>query len=385
MQRSPLPVEDSNAGVSACRKTSCAPDFLSWSLWEGERSGMTERPWEAGQTGLPRDISALYSQAQLKTARYRDFSASRRQVREQFGQRERIAQFPADSKQEAELAPRDEVQPTRRWYALNSVLFPSQEPAAPVGEPEKGGDPPITVVVSAAGGAGKTCLVATLGRALAALGEQVLLADRSPCGLLPFYFASSEIKPGVVRTFASPVQAGQQDAPVRLLSLVAARHGEEREDEPLAEQLQRHMRDASRLLLDAGPSYLGLPGSLQSLRPMVLAPILPDMSSLACLASLENLLGGGGEIYYLLNQFDASLPLHLDVRAMLQQQLGSRLLPLVLHRSPAVSEALAEGMTVIDYAPGIEVAEDYRQLAAWLRSVSIPAPVSHGSLRWTER
>jgi cellulose biosynthesis protein BcsQ len=86
-----------------------------------------------------------------------------------------------------------------------------------------------------------------------------------------------------------------------------------------------------------------------------------------------------------LNQFDASLPLHLDVRAILQQQLGSRLLPLVLHRSSAVSEALAEGMTVIDYAPGIEVAEDYRQLAAWLRSVSVPAPVSHGSLRWTER
>jgi cellulose biosynthesis protein BcsQ len=84
-----------------------------------------------------------------------------------------------------------------------------------------------------------------------------------------------------------------------------------------------------------------------------------------------------------LNQFDASSPLHLDVRAILQQQLGDRLLPLVLRRSPAVSEALAEGMTVIDYAPGSEVAEDYRTLAGWLRSFAAPAVAS--GVRWSER
>ena len=58
---------------------------------------------------------------------------------------------------------------------------------------------------------------------------------------------------------------------------------------------------------------------------------------------------------------------------MLQQQLGDRLLPFVLRRSSAVSEALAEGMTVIDYAPGSAVAEDYWNLAGWLRSLSAPA------------
>ncbi len=82
--------------------------------------------------------------------------------------------------------------------------------------------------------------------------------------------------------------------------------------------------------------------------------------------------------FYLLNQFDASSPLHLDVRAMLQQQLGDRLLPFVLRRSSAVSEALAEGMTVIDYAPGSAVAEDYWDLAGWLRSFAAPAAVA----RW---
>jgi cellulose synthase operon protein YhjQ len=361
---------------------------------------MTERPLDAGVGGLPRDMAALYAQAQLKTARYWHFSASRQQVRGKLSQRQQLDTGREDSSRTpvepvspfqpttlVETGSRPEAQSGRRWYALNSVLFPSQASAEPglTAEIEEGGNPPLLVVVSAAGGAGKTCLVATLGRALAGLGEQVLLVDRSSCGLLPFYFASREIKPGVVRTFASPVQPGQRDAPVRVLNLETRLQSEEESDSSVAQQLLRHVRGASRVLLDAGPAYRELPRDLLSLRPTVLAPILPDISSLACLGLLDGLVGGGTEIFYLLNQFDASLPLHLDVRAMLQQQLGSRLLPLVLHRSPAVSEALAEGMTVIDYAPGLEVAEDYRQLAAWLRSLAAPAPVGHSNLRWTER
>ncbi len=74
--------------------------------------------------------------------------------------------------------------------------------------------------------------------------------------------------------------------------------------------------------------------------------------------------------YYVLNQFDASLPLHLDVREVLRSQLGDRLLPFVMRRAPSVSEALAEGMTVVDYAPEAAVAEDYMNIASWLRSMS---------------
>jgi cellulose synthase operon protein YhjQ len=283
--------------------------------------------------------------------------------------------------------PRQEPQNSHRWYALHSMLFPTQSLAepSPAGETEYAQRPPMLAVLSAAGGVGKTCLVATLGRALSALGEQVLLVDMSACGLLPFYFASREVKPGVLRTFSSPVQPGQSDAPVRLLSLDAERYDRDKGDHDLLEELGRSSRDASRVLVDVGAAYRGLPSRLLELHPIMLAPILPDMSSLACLASFEALAGGASEIFYLLNQFDAALPLHVDLRAMLQQQLGSRLLPFVLHRSPAVSEALAEGMTVIDYAPGSSVAEDYRQLAAWLRSLAAPAPVSYGGMRWTER
>ena len=65
--------------------------------------------------------------------------------------------------------------------------------------------------------------------------------------------------------------------------------------------------------------------------------------------------------YYVLNQFDPSLPLHLDVREVLREQLGDRLLPFALRRAPAVSEALAEGMTVMDYAPNSTRGRGFRQ------------------------
>jgi cellulose biosynthesis protein BcsQ len=86
--------------------------------------------------------------------------------------------------------------------------------------------------------------------------------------------------------------------------------------------------------------------------------------------------------FYLLNQFDGALPLHLDVREVLRRQLGDRLLHTVIRRSPAVSEALAEGMTVLDYAANAPVSQDYLEVASWLRSVSPPATAEHrGVLR----
>ena len=87
----------------------------------------------------------------------------------------------------------------------------------------------------------------------------------------------------------------------------------------------------------------------------------------------------------MLNQFDPSLPLHLDVREVLREQLGERLLPFSLRRAPAVSEALAEGMTVVDYAPNSTVAEDFGALAGWVKSLAAPASLGFRGVRWSER
>jgi cellulose synthase operon protein YhjQ len=260
----------------------------------------------------------------------------------------------------------------------------------------------VVVVFSLAGGVGKTCLVATLGRALAALGERVLLADTANCGLLPLYFGSREFRPGAVRTFSPPgSRIGSRrgaggDTPVQVLNLEAERYPEDgSRHDPLLGELLRDGQGASRLLVDVATANREVTSRLLLLRPTVLVPVLPDMSSVASLGLLEALLanavsepgqsGGPERTLYLLNQFDASSSLHLDVRAMLQQQLGDRLLPFVLRRSSAVSEALAEGMTVIDYAPGSVAAEDYWSLATWLRTFVAPAAVGRGGARWSER
>ena len=138
-------------------------------------------------------------------------------------------------------------------------------------------------------------------------------------------------------------------------------------------QLLYDGRGANRILVDVATASRDVTSRLFFLNPTVLVPILPDISSVASLGSLEAFLASLAspdarlvEPLYLLNQFDASLPLHLDVREMLRRQLGDRLLPFVLRRSSAVSEALAEGMTVIDYAPDSPAAGDY-----WLSLIHI--------------
>jgi cellulose synthase operon protein YhjQ len=372
---------------------------------------MTERPSESDPGAVRTDIAALYSSAHREGARYWDFSASSKQVRGRFRrpavrQTERsagpqpalIAPLAADPPQTQTPQPEQPREPaTPRWYALHSVFGPATVP--PQLEPPPGfrQRPPALVVFSLAGGVGKTCLVATLGRALSALGEHVLLADTAACGLLPFYFGSRDLRPGVVRTFAPPPAppAAESDAPIQVLNLQPERYPRNGGEQDLfLDQLLRDARGTSRILVDVATAGRELTNRLLQLRPTVLVPLLPDMSSVASLGWLESLLAcpaveagdeGQGRPLYLLNQFDASLPLHMDVHAALQRQLGDRLLPFVLSRSSAVSEALAEGMTVIDYAPDSLAAEDYRTLAGWLRNRIAPAPVGRRGSRWSER
>ncbi len=345
----------------------------------------------------PKDIATLYSRAHVEATRYWDFSASRQQVRGKF--RAPIVREPAREFQPpqvessppafapsaeppvkfvAQAEPEEAV--STRWYALHSVFAPAEATRTPL-SPEA--HPPIIAFFSLAGGVGKTCLVATLGRALAALGEHLLLTDTPTGGMLPFYFGSRESRPGAVRSFfpPGPTLGAETDAPVQVLNLPPERYPG---PDPWLTDLLNGGRLANRILVDVATASQDVTGRLQRLKPTVLVPLLPDMSSVASLGPLEA-LPESGETLYLLNQFDAESSLHLDVRALLQQQLGDRLLPFVVRRSYTVSEALAEGMTVIDYAPDSPVAEDYRVLASWLRSFAAASEVGTRGVRWTER
>jgi len=279
-----------------------------------------------------------------------------------------------------------------RWYALKGVFEqPGQEPAEAAPVRQKETRTPVLAVFSLAGGVGKTSLVATVGRALSSMGEKVLLTDTTSHGLLPFYFGASELRQGTVRTFSPP--SGSTDAPIYLVSYEIDQKGsDDAAQEQLAEEIINNSRGTHRILLDLNVSSSWIVRRMSRLNPTILVPVAPDMNSVISLQTLEKFFSGVNDgdgrplqPFYVLNQFDTSLPLHLDVREVMRRQLGERLLPFVIRRAPAVSEALAEGMTVVDYAPDAPVAEDYLNLATWLRTVAAPATAGFRNVRWSER
>jgi cellulose synthase operon protein YhjQ len=279
-----------------------------------------------------------------------------------------------------------------RWFALKGVFEApgqNQPEVAPVRQKET--RTPILAVFSLAGGVGKTSMVATVGRALSSMGEKVLLTDTTSHGLLPFYFGASELRHGTVRTFSPP--SGSTDAPIYLVSYDVEQAGSDpAAQDQLAEDIINNSRGTHRILLDLTSSSSWIVRRMFRLNPTILVPVAPDMNSVISLQTVEKFFhgindGDGRPLqpFYVLNQFDTSLPLHLDVREVLRRQLGDRLLPFVIRRAPAVSEALAEGMTVVDYAPDAPVAEDYLNVATWLRTIAAPATAGFRNVRWSER
>lgn len=313
---------------------------------------------------------------------------------------------PAQSKDPGEVdetlfGSRDRV--ASRWFALKGVFDPQAAPEQiPAMPPAR---VPVLAVFSLAGGVGKTSLVASLGRALSSRGERVLLVDTAAYGLLPFFFGARDQRPGQLRTFNPP--GSSADAPIQLVTFDPESRPPEyalnqpqskTESQPispdwLTQEIVRCAHGVHRVLVDLPTASGATTRRILRMAPIVVVPVLPDMNSVVSVGAIEgffrNNASHSGGIpsmpFYVLNQFDSSLPLHLDVREILREQIGDRLIPIALRRSPTVSEALAEGMTVTDYAPGASVAEDYVNLAGWVRSVSAPAAQSYRGVRWSER
>lgn len=292
-------------------------------------------------------------------------------------------------------APEDTLQSSRdrltaRWYALKGVFEGPQAPAEVAASPATS-RPPVMAVFSLAGGVGKTSLVATLARALSARGERVLLIDTATFGLLPFFFGARDQRPGVLRTFTPPGTTG--DAPVQLVTIDSESLGPETAGhELLSEEIQTHGRGANRVIVDIATASANVTRRVLRLAPSVLVPVIPDMSSIVSVGAIDAFfrqhVGPNGkpiQPFYMLNQFDHSLPLHLDVREVLREQVGERLLSFAVRRSPAISEALAEGMTVMDYAPNSTAAEDFASLAGWAKTIAAPVSSSYRGVRWSER
>ncbi len=243
---------------------------------------------------------------------------------------------------------------------------------------------PFAFVSPISGGTGVTTILATLARCFAARGERVLLADSGAVSLLPLYFGAANPGAGELQSF--PVTGS--DGIVDTVNRSEAEKHPAAGSRPLAEPEKRNLvatiRSAAagshRLLLDAGALQAREVATLHAARQFGLIPLVPDLSCVFGLLRLEQTLRpretkahNSSGIFYVLNKFDSSLALHRDIKASLERLLGDRLLPVTLRRSDAVAEALADGMTVIDYCPETGIAEDFVRLADWLLECA-PAP-----------
>lgn len=296
------------------------------------------------------------------------------------------ASAPFASETSAEFQNHD----SSRWYVLKGMLGGSMAPQeAPLTTPPA--KIPVLEVFSLAGGVGKTSLVATLGRALSSRGERVLLVEATSFGPLPYFFGASDCRPGVLRTFRPP--AASSDCPIRMTTIdPESMVVETAVQGSLVSDIEGWAKGASRVIVDVATRSTATARALARMAPTILVPLVPDINSVLTANSIDSFFqrnlaapGSQPDVYYVLNQFDASLPLHQEVRKVLHDRLGERMLPFTLPSTPSVSEALAEGMTIIDYAAESPATEGFMSLARWVEDVAAAANVQSRGMRWSER
>lgn len=362
------------------------------------------------QGGLAKDVARLYSYAHVDEGSYRSFSRGPKVQRttrplaevteepaavvepepEAAELEPRLASTPAAAVTvQADLAP---AEPTKR---TPSVLPPSpritieNEPAPIPRRPATitaKHEPRIAqqtaiAIGSFAGGTGKTTFAANIGRILSAQHERVLLVDASGSTLLPFYFGAGDMRGGM-RTFLSP-EAGAP--PLHVIG------SESPTSEWLKQEVQPAMQTAQRIIFDLGPASFNLFAEIFQLCSVVLVPLLTDLNSIMSIPRIEafhqTMLSRGQKTplpVYVSNKFDAASERERGGRELIAREVGERLLPISIRRSAEVSEAIAQRMTVTDYAGESAIAQEFIQLALWIKEAAPVAPLERTTRRWSE-
>ena len=222
-------------------------------------------------------------------------------------------------------------------------------------------------VVAAAGGAGATTVAATLARLYARQQEGIAIVDGRPQSALPLYFGG---KTGVYAGQISTTPDNLQDAPIHIVntdaSEAAPRTNEAGVRDSVEKSLLKLRGDVARALVDVWPA--SLTGDLAEFFScgVWLIVAVPDPSSILGIQKIRDYHRRANitaQPVYVLNKFDRNQPLHTEIRDWLARHNGGHEL-VSLRASDEVSEALADGMTILDYAPDSGLAEDYYQLGS---------------------
>jgi hypothetical protein len=217
-------------------------------------------------------------------------------------------------------------------------------------------------IIPAAGGVGVTTVIATLARIFSLRRRPVLLVDGAAPSMLPLHFGGAFETPGRWSFLTS------RESEEGLVSVLACGS----ED---AGHIWRDMREygsgARHVLMDVWNRLDSQAQGELRAESTCLVVLTPDVHCAVKLRHIEKMLCAVPSAfppYYLLNRFDPAVSLHQEFHRFFANQLGERLLASTIRRSDELSYALAEGSTVVDYAPDCAVAGDFYRLADWLQS-----------------
>ncbi|MDQ7728412.1 cellulose biosynthesis protein BcsQ [Halomonas sp. SpR8] len=238
----------------------------------------------------------------------------------------------------------------------------------------------LICVASPKGGVGKTTLTANLAYTLQRQGYNVTVIDLDSQDALKLHFGIAFSDPqGYVSEATSKFYWHEM---VRTTSsgidVLAYGHTtrEERQrfenflanDPKALYQALRSFYGSSDdiLLADLPPGHSVALDALCKLKPLCVTALLSDSASLAVLPSIEE--GDfypedvSRHLYYVVNQLDLRSELSRDVYSLLKERLGASLLGSV-HRDPAVSEAHALQISVLQHAYTSAVVNDLEMIA----------------------
>ncbi len=217
-------------------------------------------------------------------------------------------------------------------------------------------------VYGTAGGVGATTISATLARLFAKAGRSCAVVDDHPESVLPFFFGDQRA------IYEGKRHAGLQAASETAVRIIARKPDGtdttkdeaggkncwlERSVSTLQKYLDHLVVDVQRGQESALPTAAA---------PMAVLVAVPDVSSLVGARALKQILSGkagGSKLLCVLNKFDPSLTLHTEIRDWFQENFSQ---VLTLSRSDMFNEALAEGLTVVDWMPQSAAAADCLRL-----------------------
>lgn len=316
----------------------------------------------------PDDVSALMTRVELERSQYKVFDG-RSSGKLESGVPSSAAVSPVATMRSREYAPQPEhlslgsdvARP--RWNVLNSLLGKKDEETRSTDAEAL--LVPMLTFSAGSGGVGKSTILSAVARILSAMGESLFLVYSDAQRSLPLHFGGQQVVPGRIRTLVPP---GRDFGHLHLYA--HAQDGTEANREVgcwLPRQVNALASEVGRVLCEVSNSEFP-ERQVLAMASINLRVLVPDISSVLTVNRDLDELEGENQPFYLLNKYDSSVAFHRDVRERLDQALGERLLPFAIRRTDQIAEALASGLTVMDYAPTAPVVEDFKLLAQWLRN-----------------